>query len=399
MEAENERLYLLGFGVLTLCLLGLVVFLLQNLFGLVVLAGVGCGLGLGAESLYPSRFAHGKLQATGIGLGGALLGERLFAGIGGPALAGIHLVPAFGGAVLVSLLLRYKVKLDRARAFEEYKAQSRDDSLVNSLMGEYRLVKPLGSGAFARVYQAVPDRSLSESESVAVKVFNENLKTDPEALARIEREVQMCQKLDHPNIVKIHRSAQQDALHYLVMEFVRGETLSARMRREPLSVPEVCELMVQLSDALAHAHKQGIIHRDIKPDNILIGPNGPKVMDFGLARMEGASSLTQSGSALGTPYYMSPEQVKGEKNLDGRCDQYALGAVCFELLTRERLYEGEDPISVVLKHVQETPRVPSEVNADVPAKVSFVVLKMLSKNRDDRYPDMGAVAEAWKALV
>lgn len=121
-------------------------------------------------------------------------------------------------------------------------------------------------------------------------------------------------------------------------------------------------------------------------------------MDFGLARMEGASSLTQSGSALGTPYYMAPEQVKGLKDLDGRCDQYALGAVCFELLTGERLYEGDDPISVVLKHVNETPRIPTEVNEQVPLGVSQVVLKMLAKEREDRYPDMDSVAAAWKAL-
>ena len=394
---NRESIELFGYGLLLLCLLVMLLMALGNILGLTVIVAIGCGLGVLSESIYPSPYNNGRLSATALGLAGALVGS-FFLGQWGPHLAGVYLIPSLVGAIAVSALLRAKVRYDRLKAIEEYTAGAGDEPLAMSLVEHYRLIRFVGSGGFAKVFQGVPDRTMRESESVAVKIFTEGALDQADFVARIGREVALCQKLDHPNIVRIMKADEQNKLHYIVMEFVNGETLRQRMKQGRMEIPEAVNLLIELAGALAHAHSKGVIHRDVKPDNIILTASGSKIMDFGLARQEGTSDLTQTGSAIGTPHYMPPEQILGEKKLDGRCDQYALGAMAFEMLTGEKLFDGDQAIHVVIKHVQDEPRNPREIRPQISEALANCVLKMLKKERDERYPDMEAVVKELTTL-
>ena len=284
-----------------------------------------------------------------------------------------------------------------SRRLENYQASAGTDPLVMSVLGDYRVIKLLGSGGFAKVYHSLPDRTLRESESVAIKIFGESAQQIPNFKERTEREVSLCQKLNHPNIMRIHRSGEFNSIHYIVMELVSGDSLKSKMDKGPMAIQEAVELLIKIAGGLAHAHSAGVIHRDIKPDNIMLTSNGPKIMDFGLARLEGISDLTQTGSAMGTPHYMSPEQIQGTKALDGRCDQYSLGAVGFEMLTGQKVFDGEQVISVMNKQLTAQPQSPSEIRPEIPASLSSILLKTLSKSPDARYASMDELAKALKA--
>jgi serine/threonine protein kinase/uncharacterized membrane protein YeaQ/YmgE (transglycosylase-associated protein family) len=392
----REQVYLLGAGLLALLVLGILITLLSNLVGLAVIVALGCGLGMLSESIYPSPYNHGRASATGLGLAGACIGS-FFLGHWGPALAGVSIVPSLLGALSVSAALRGKVRYDRIKALEDYQA-SGDDPMLMSQVEQYRLIRLLGRGGFAKVYQAVPDRTLRESESVAIKVFSESALQTEGFFGRVEREVALCQKLDHPNIVHTLKADEQNKVHYIIMEYVAGETLRKRMQQGRLEITEAVQLITDMASALGHAHAQGVIHRDIKPDNILLSDKGPKIMDFGLARLEGTSDLTQSGSAIGTPHYMAPEQVLCEKNLDGRCDQYALGCMAFEMLTGEKLFDGEQAVFVVMKHVNEAPRNPRDIRPQISEALAGCILRMVAKKADDRYPTMEALVSDLKKI-
>ncbi len=394
---NRDTFQLIGYGLLLIALLFVVIKVLGNLLGLAVMVGIGCGIGLLSESIYPSPFNNGRISATAIGLTGALVGNAII-GAWGPSLAHVYLVPALVGALIVSAILRAKVRYDRLRHIEDLTAAAGSEPLAMSMVEQYRLIRFVGAGGFAKVFQGVPDRTLRESDSVAVKVFSEAAIEQVDFLARIDREVALCQKLEHPNIVRIYKSAEQNKLRYIIMEFVKGETLRTRLKQGRMDIPEAVNLLIELSAALAHAHSQGVIHRDVKPDNIILTAQGAKVMDFGLARQAGTSDLTQSGSAIGTPHYMPPEQILGEKQLDGRCDQYALGAMGFEILTGEKLFDGEEAIHVVIKHVQDEPRNPREIRPQISEALANCILKMVSKDRNDRYPDMDAVVKELQSL-
>ena len=393
----REQVYLLGSGLLALVLLGLLISALGNIIGLAVVVAIGCGLGMAAESIYPSPYNYGRSSATVLGLSGAFTGSLLL-GHWGPSVAGVYLIPSLCGALGVSGALRGKVWYDRVKAMENYQAIGGTDALLMSQIEQYRLIRLLGQGGFAKVYQAVPDRTLREADSVAIKVFSESALQTEGFFGRVEREVALCQKLDHPNIVRILKADEQDSVHYIVMEFVSGETLRKRMQQGKLELDEAVKLLSDLASALGHAHSQGVIHRDIKPDNIMLSAAGPKIMDFGLARLEGTSDLTQTGSAIGTPHYMAPEQVLCEKVLDGRCDQYALGAMAFEMLTGEKLFDGDQAVLVVMQHVQEAPRNPRDLRPEISEALARCVLRMLSKNVDDRYPTMESLVEELKQI-
>lgn len=385
----------LGAGVL-----GLVLFLyfLGSILGLVVFVGIGCGLGLLAEHIYPSPYRNGRLSATGLGLSGALVGG-FFLGHWGPSVAGVYLVPSLIGALGVSAGLRGKVRYDRLKLLEDHQAAAGDDPLLMSLIEDYRLLKSVGKGAFAKVYQAVPDRTLREADSVAIKVFSESALETDDFVGRVEREVALCQKLNHPNIMKILKSGQQNKVHYLIMEFVAGTTLRHKMNQGRMELGEACKLLSELSLALGHAHSQGIIHRDIKPDNVMLTSSGPKIMDFGLARLEGKSDLTQTGTAVGTPHYMAPEQVLCNRELDGRCDQYSLGAVAFEMVTGEKLFDGEQTVQIAMQTVQDAPRDPRQLRPEVPERLAKCILRMLAKAPGDRFANMELAAQEFQAYL
>ena len=403
---SRDHIYLMGMGLGGIISFAILILVVSNVMGILLVLAIGCGLGLAANHFYPSPYEHDRVQATVVGLGGTVLGNWLHGVFPfslldalSPHVKGVSLLPSLLGAVVVIFGLRYKATQDRIKTLEAYKAKAEEDSLVLSLVEDQRLIGFLGSGAFSRVYKAVPDRTLNEREAVAVKVFNDNALKSEGFVERMQREVALCQSLNHPHIVRTFKSGEQEKVHYLVMEFVAGETLASRLARGPMGVMEAVKLIREIATGLGHAHSKGVVHRDIKPENILLSENGPKIMDFGLARLAGTSTLTQSGSAIGTPHYMSPEQVVEEKNLDGRCDQYSLGCVGFEMLTGQKLFDGEQAVLVVMKHVQEEPRNPCSVNPDVPKVVGETIVKMLAKKRDDRYPNLEEVVEALSKVI
>jgi serine/threonine protein kinase/uncharacterized membrane protein YeaQ/YmgE (transglycosylase-associated protein family) len=389
----REELTLLGFAAFAVLIL---LYFLSSIVGVVLTLGIGCGLGMLTEHFYPSPFRNGRLSATAVGLAGSLVGGWIL-GKWGPSLGGIFLVPTLLGALAVSAGLRAYVWYRRVKKLEEFKALGSGDPLLNSRLAQYRLIRFLGSGTFSRVYQAVPEKTLREDESVAIKVFKDSAVEEDDFVERMKREVQACQALQHPYIVRSFEAAQEGDLSYLVLEYVQGTPLSKRMQNGVFELEVSQEILAQIAEALVHAHSKGVVHRDIKPENIVMTTKGVKIMDFGLARIQGQATLTQTGSAMGTPHYMSPEQVLDPKNIDGRCDQYALGCVAFEMFTGERVFQGDQPVIVVTKHAQEAPRNPRELNPKLPPELAEMVLKMLAKKPEQRYPGLQDVVEILRA--
>lgn len=402
----RDLVYTGGLIAGVIILLVILVLVLQNIFSVAVMVAIGCGIGYAADSLFSSRHSKGMMGAAVLGMAGALVGNlfltpilRAIIGSTGPSLANVSLLPSFLGATLLGWLMRTRTTLDRVKALDDYKASGdSSDPLLMTQLAEYRIVRFLGSGAYSRVYTGLPDKSLRETEGVAIKIFTESALASDGFIERLKREVELCQSLDHPNIVRVFTSGEQNGLHYMVMELVEGKTLAGRMKAGRLSLREAVDLTIDMASAMAHAHAKGVIHRDIKPENVVVSKSGPKIMDFGLARLEGTSSLTQSGSAIGTPHYMAPEQVLGEKKLDGRCDQYALGGVAFEMLTGEKLFDGDQAVLVLMKHIEEKPRNVCDMYPDIPQALGQIVMRMLAKKADDRYPNMEAVVEELSKL-
>jgi len=286
-------------------------------------------------------------------------------------------------------------KSRRGKALEAFRGDGRDP-LVGSRVGQWRVAERLGAGGMATVYRAVPDDTLNDDQSVAIKVIQPAFAADREFVARFKREYRVLCTLSHPNILRIQDCDEQDGLHYMVMELVKGHTLTVELKPGVgLSAERTCELLRPALLALEAAHAQGIVHRDLKPDNLMLTDRGLlKVMDFGLARSEELSRLTQSGTALGTPAYMAPEQVMGAEP-DPRSDQYALGVILYEMLTGRRPFEGADPMQVVIKHVQEPVPSPRALRPDLSAQWEQVLLRMLAKDPMRRYPNLKVAAEAW----
>lgn len=390
MLRARSRVYLVGACIVGALLLWMMLALVKSLWGLILLIAISAGLGYAAEHFYPARHPYGMLGSTLIGLFGATVGQRLF-GTLGPEVAGVRLIPAFVGILLVNWALRSMSLASRARALDKYDAKGGQDPLLLSKLGHYRLVKCLGSGGSSRVYRAIPDRTLNEDEAIAIKVFNDEAINDAEFAGRLQREIDLLNKLNHPRIVKVYRSGEQDTLRYLEMEYVEGEPLSKRLEGGPLPLEEALEMTIELSRVLGYAHTLSVVHRDIKPDNIMLTKTGPRLLDFGLARPEGRSSLTQTGSALGTPSYMSPEQIRDDHDIDGRADQYALGCVLFELVTGQRPFQSESSVQVMMKHLNEPLQDPRRLNPKIPDLLARTIWHMMAKNRDDRFPTMQAV--------
>ncbi len=272
--------------------------------------------------------------------------------------------------------------------------------------GEYRLVARLGSGAMGAVYEA---EQASLRRRVAVKVLWPHLTHEPGLVGRFNREARIAASLEHPHILPVYGFGVEGDLLYLVMRLVRGGSLKDRLRgegprRQGWSPREALELARQALPPLDYAHRQGVIHRDLKPDNMLLEPSddfssGYRLFlgDFGIARLAQGEDLelglTQTGASLGTPAYMAPEQVL-DQELDGRTDLYAFGVVLFELLVGRVPFRGQTPMGVALQHVQEAVPSPRELNPELPAALETVILRSLAKNRSDRFPSGTALAAA-----
>ncbi|MCE7869930.1 hypothetical protein DYH09_06080 [bacterium CPR1] len=393
----RDRTYLIGAGVVGLLLFWVFFSLVKSLWGLIIVVTISAGLGYAAERFYPAKHNHGLIGMTLFGLVGALIGQRLL-GTLGPSIAGVRIIPAFAGILLVNWLVRSMRLASRARTLEKYNARVAEDSMILSKLDEYRIVERLGSGAYSRVYRAVSDRTLNEDESIAVKIFNEEAIKDEEFTRRLEREIELLQRLDHPGIVKVFKSGHQGDLHFMTMEYADGETLSSRLRKDWPNLGESVDMTIAIGGVLGYAHKLGVVHRDIKPDNIILSKSGPRILDFGLARPEGRSSLTQAGTALGTPAYMSPEQIRDDEHVDGRADQYALGCVLFELITGRRPFEGDQSVQIMMKHLNEPLQDPRKLNPAIPDQLAKCVWYMMAKDKNNRFPNMEAALAQLKQV-
>jgi beta-lactam-binding protein with PASTA domain/tRNA A-37 threonylcarbamoyl transferase component Bud32 len=249
----------------------------------------------------------------------------------------------------------------------------------------YEIVRHLARGGMAEVYLA-HDQLLDRR--VALKVLFPEFARDPAFVQRFRREAQSAANLNHPNIVAVFDWGEEDGTYFIVMEYVEGRSVREAIQADgPLYPNLAADLANDIAGALGFAHRNGVIHRDVKPGNILLTPQGQvKVTDFGIARAAGASEgLTQTGSVMGTATYFSPEQAQGLP-VDGRSDVYSLGVVLYEMVCAVPPFAGESPISVAYKHVREEPPRPSVVNPDVPPGLEDIILTALAKNPEDRYP-------------
>ncbi len=253
----------------------------------------------------------------------------------------------------------------------------------------YKIFGKLGSGAMAVVYKA---RQLSLNRIVAIKILPKRLEENPEYVQRFYKEGQAAAKLNHNNIVQAFDVGEAGGYHYFVMEYVEGKTLHDDLASgKVFSEQEAIDIVIQVANALAHAHARGLIHRDIKPKNIMIDKAGTvKVADMGLARAteDVKAAKTEAGKAYGTPYYIAPEQIRGEMDIDGRVDIYALGATFFHLVTGRVPFEADEPAEVMKKHLREPLTPPDHINTSLSAGVSEVIEIMMTKRRQNRYKDV-----------
>ncbi|ETT57185.1 Stk1 family PASTA domain-containing Ser/Thr kinase [Paenibacillus sp. FSL H8-0457] len=253
----------------------------------------------------------------------------------------------------------------------------------HELAGRYKIIERIGGGGMALVYKA---QDILLNRNVAIKVLRQQFVHDEEFIRRFRREAQSAASLSHSNVVSIYDVGQEEDVHYIVMEYIEGQNLNEIIKeRAPLQVEEAVRIATQICDALGHAHHNQIIHRDIKPHNILIGRNGRvKVTDFGIARAVTSTTITQTGSVVGSVHYFSPEHAKGVVTGE-KSDLYSLGIVLYQMLTARLPFLGESPISVALKHLQEEFDEPREVNPLIPQSVENIILKSMRKNPEERY--------------
>ena len=258
-------------------------------------------------------------------------------------------------------------------------------------LGRYRIDAELGRGAMGVVYRA-HDPMLDRTVALKTIALDEAAQDRAEYQARFFQEAKAVARLNHPAVITIYDFGEEDALAYMAMELLSGSELGARMAQGPLSIREAAAIAEQVAEGLAFAHDGGVIHRDIKPSNIMLLPRGRvKIMDFGIARLKLSDVATQVGTRLGTPRYMSPEQVAGGA-LDHRTDIFSLGIVLYEMLTGARLFHGDDLTQVMHSVVNFAPPPPSHLNPEVPPLLDLVVQRALEKRREARY------ASAWEMV-
>ncbi|HET9914639.1 MAG TPA: serine/threonine-protein kinase [Anaerolineales bacterium] len=273
---------------------------------------------------------------------------------------------------------------------------------VGENVGPYRIIEQLGQGGMATVFKAY---HASLDRYVAIKVLHPAFGEDPSFEARFQREARLVAKLEHPNIVPIYDYAEHEKRPYLVMKFIEGETLKARLDRGPLTSKEILSVAEAVGSALAYAHKRKVLHRDIKPSNVLVAEDEQIYLaDFGLARIAQLGESTLSGDMIiGTPQYISPEQAMGVKDLDERTDLYSFGVMLYEMVVGKVPFNADTPFSVIHDHIYTPLPLPHKVNPDVHEEIERVLLKALAKDRLDRYESVDqmvlAFRDAWNQGV
>ena len=269
------------------------------------------------------------------------------------------------------------------------------DRLVSAVGTQYLVDAEIGRGGMAVVYRAT---DLRLHRRVAIKVLPPELAFNADVRERFHREAQTAAQLSHPSIVPIYSVDERENIVYIVMALVDGESLAERLVREPrLPISDARRLLAGVADALAYAHSMGVVHRDVKPDNIMLDRSSgrPMVTDFGIARAaQGDTRLTVTGVAIGTPAYMSPEQALGERELDGRSDIYSLGVIGYQLLAGETPFKASNTPAMLVKHVSETPRPLTMLRPDTPSALAHAIARALAKKPDERWPDALAFRDA-----
>jgi len=269
------------------------------------------------------------------------------------------------------------------------------DRAVAALGEQYHVESEIGRGGMSVVYRARDNRL---NRPVAIKVLPPELAYDSAIRLRFTREAQTSAQLSHPHIVPIYDVGERAGVAYFVMAHVTGGNLATLLGRAPRPpIEEVRRIVREIADALEYAHERGVVHRDIKPDNILLDADGGRAMvtDFGIARaIEAGSRLTVTGIAVGTPAYMSHEQAMGEREVDGRSDIYSLGIVAYQMLTGRLPFTGSNPMALLLKHVNERPKPIAELRPDAPKAMRDAIERCLMKDREDRWETAGALRDA-----
>ena len=270
----------------------------------------------------------------------------------------------------------------------------------------YHLLGKLGKGAMATVYKA---RQLSLDRIVAVKILPKKMSDNTDFVERFYKEGRAAARLAHNNIVQaIDVGSSSDGLHYFVMEYIEGKTLYDIMQPPPVgdgrhfSETEALDICIQMADALAHAHRRGLIHRDVKPKNILLTPQGvAKLTDLGLARAteDKQAAESEAGKAYGTPYYISPEQIRGDVDIDFRADIYSLGATMYHLVTGRPPFEGDTPSAVMHKHLRQPLVPPDHLNTSLSAGIGEIIEVAMTKSREERYASTEDMLEDLKAMA
>ena len=272
------------------------------------------------------------------------------------------------------------------------------DDLLGTTLGNYRILAPLGQGGMARVYRAYQERLDRE---VAIKVLPPWYAADRNFVERFNLEAKLVARLSHPNIVTVHDASEQQGHLYIVMQLVNGGTLKHRldqlhMQGQTMDAVEAVPIFVQLASALNYAHEQGVVHRDVKPVNVLMDRSGrPILSDFGIAKVLASTreSLTRPGAGVGTPEYMSPEQCLGGA-VDGRADIYALGTLLFEALTGQTPFLGDNYPALAHSHIYDIPPRPARLNPAISPQLEHIILTALMKNPAQRYQYASDMAEA-----
>ncbi len=251
-------------------------------------------------------------------------------------------------------------------------------------IGDYEILGVLGAGGMGSVYKV---RNVISDRVEALKVLLPNLAEHQDLKDRFLREIKTSASLEHTNIAGLRTAFQSGDMLLMVMEFVAGETLDQRIKSGPLPIDEAVRYTAQVLEALEYAHSRGVVHRDIKPQNVMITPKGTaKLLDFGIAKASSDKQLTMTGTTLGSLYYMSPEQIRGE-HVDARADLYSLGITLYELVTGKRPFGGDSGFAIMAEHLQKQPVPPVELDPRVPPALNSVILRALAKNAGDRYQD------------
>jgi serine/threonine-protein kinase len=268
--------------------------------------------------------------------------------------------------------------------------------------GKYRIERIIGEGGMGAVFAA--SHALT-GKRVALKWMLPELAANEAAAQRFMREAQAAGRIDHPNVVDIYDVGEHEGSTFLVMEYLQGETLTAAFARGGLDAQQVIRLLLPAMRGVAAAHKMGVVHRDLKPDNIFLCSDAdgdyrePKVLDFGISKVSSTEGqlnprLTRTGAVMGTPYYMSPEQIRGSAEVDHRTDVYAFGVILYEALTGQVPFDADAYSALILEIATGTPKRPRELRAELPAELEAVVLKAMAREPQQRYPDVESLARA-----